>query len=127
MDQGLTRYTPGNDGKSADERIPGKLTMNKLPLSPEWRRVLEMLATGRESGSAEAVLRARGFSAEMLKSLACVGLATPIVGQLAPRVRITELGRQMLGTIVADEREAIDKAVNESKQDPANLSAVRRH
>ena len=101
--------------------------MNKLPLSPEWRRVLEVLATGRESGSAEAVLRARGFSAEMLKSLACVGLATPIGGQLAPRMRITELGRQMLGTIVADEREAIDKAVNESKQDPANLSAVRRH
>ena len=83
--------------------------MNKLPLSPEWRRVLEMLATGRESGSAEAVLRARGFSAEMLKSLACVGLATPI-GGLAPRMRITELGRQMLGTIVAtDEHEAIDK------------------
>jgi hypothetical protein len=102
--------------------------MNKLPLSPKWRRVLEALATGRESGSAEAVLRARGFSAEMLKSLACVGLATPIGGQLAPRMRITELGRQMLGTIVAtDERAPIDKAVNESKQIPANLIAVRRH
>jgi hypothetical protein len=118
MDQGLTGYTPRNDGK---------LTMHKIPLSPEWRRVLEVLA-GRERGSAEAVLRARGFSAEMLQSLARVGLATPAGGQLAPMMRITELGRQMLGPIVATgERAPIDKAVNESTQDRANQIAVRRH
>jgi hypothetical protein len=51
--------------------------MDKVPLSPQWRRALEMLAAAGESGSAEATLMARGFPAEMLKSLVCVGLATP--------------------------------------------------
>jgi hypothetical protein len=70
--------------------------MNKVPLSPEWHRALEILVAAGESGSAEAVLRARGFSAEMLKSLACVGLTTTIGGQSAPRMRITDTGRQVL-------------------------------
>jgi hypothetical protein len=70
--------------------------MNKVPLSPEWRRALEALAAVGEHGTAEAVLIARGFSAEMLKSLVCIGLVKPIDAQSASWMRITETGRQML-------------------------------
>jgi hypothetical protein len=75
---------------------------NKIPLSPEWRGALEMLAEAGENGIAEAVLIARGFSAEMLKSLVRVGLATPTMdpvragGQPAAWTRITDAGRRML-------------------------------
>jgi hypothetical protein len=75
---------------------PGNLAMNKVPHSPEWRRALETPATVGESGCAEATLIARGFLAEMLKSLVCLGLATPMGGQPAPRMRITEAGQRML-------------------------------
>jgi hypothetical protein len=76
--------------------------MKNVPLSPKWRHALEMLANAGERGSAEAALIAHGFSAEMLKSLACVGLATPVTdrarigGQSAPRMQITNAGRQAL-------------------------------
>jgi len=77
--------------------------MKKVPLSPKWHRALEMLATAGERGNAEALLIARGFSAEMLKSLVRVGLATPSMdlvprtsGQRAPWMRITDAGRQVL-------------------------------
>jgi hypothetical protein len=76
--------------------------VNKVPLSREWRGALEMLAEAGENGIAEAVLIARGFSAEMLKSLVRVGLATPTMdavragGQPAAWTRITDAGRRML-------------------------------
>jgi hypothetical protein len=76
--------------------------MNKVPLSPKWRGALEMLATIGESGIAEATLIARGFSAEMLKSLVRVGLATLTTDLLrisrppAPWVRITSAGRRAI-------------------------------
>ena len=77
--------------------------MKKVPLSPKWHRALEMLATAGERGNAEAMLISRGFSAEMLKSLVRVGLATPSMdlvprtsGQRAPWMRITDAGRQVL-------------------------------
>jgi hypothetical protein len=69
--------------------------MNKVPLSPKWHRALELLAKVGENGFAEAVLIARGFPAEMLKSLVRTGLATDlsrISGQAAPFVRITSAG-----------------------------------
>ena len=78
------------------------MAMNKIPLSPKWHRALEILATAGERGSAEAALIVSGFSAEMLKSLVRVGLATPsmdlvrISGQRAPWMRITDAGRQVL-------------------------------
>jgi hypothetical protein len=73
-----------------------------MPLSPQWRRALEMLADAGESGSAEPALIVSGFSAEMLKSLVRVGLATPSMdrvrtsGHRAPWMRITDAGRQVL-------------------------------
>jgi hypothetical protein len=74
--------------------------MNSVPLSPEWRRALELLATAGECGSAEATLIARGFSAEMLKSLLRIGLAMPITDQIQigrqSWMRITDLGRRMI-------------------------------
>jgi hypothetical protein len=77
--------------------------MKKVPLSPKWHRALEMLATAGERGNAEAMLISRGFSAEMLKSLVRIGLATPSMdlvprtsGQRAPWMRITDAGRQVL-------------------------------
>ena len=76
--------------------------MDEVPLSPQWRRALEMLATAGENGIAEATLKASGFSAEMLKSLMCVGLATPSMdlvrtsGQRPPWMRITDAGRQVV-------------------------------
>jgi len=76
--------------------------MKKIPLSPQWRRALETLAIAGESGSAETALMARGFSAEMLKSLVRVGFAAPIThrvriaGPPAPSIRITDAGRRAI-------------------------------
>jgi hypothetical protein len=82
--------------------------MNKIPLSSKWHRALEILDAAGESGSAEVVLRAHGFSTEMLRSLACVGFTTTIDGKSTPRMRITEGGRQALRT---DERTRNDARV----------------
>jgi hypothetical protein len=50
--------------------------MDKIPLSGEWRRALEMLVNaGERRGMTEGVLRARGFAPEMVKSLVACGLA----------------------------------------------------
>jgi hypothetical protein len=76
--------------------------MQQVPVSPKWRDALEMLADAGESGSAESELMALGFSAEMLKSLVRIGLATPTMRRVrieenpAPRMRITDAGRRML-------------------------------
>jgi hypothetical protein len=47
---------------------------HKVPLSPTWRRALELLAERR--GTAGAVLLAHGFTPETLESLVLSGLAS---------------------------------------------------
>jgi hypothetical protein len=77
------------------------IPIGKIPLSPEWRRALEMLADAGQSGSAEAALIERGFSPEMLASLVRTGLAIVTTDTVriggrtikAPHVRITNAGR----------------------------------
>jgi len=71
--------------------------MNKMPLSPEWRRALEMLSNAGDSGSTEAVLIEHGFTSEMLTSLVRIGFAmiTRTTNQ-ASRIRITDVGRRAL-------------------------------
>jgi len=69
-----------------------------MPLSPRWRRALEIL-TVRWVGASDAELIAEGFSAEMVESLVRVGFAETT--QAAVRsgeqsigiLRITERGR----------------------------------
>ena len=100
-----------------------QMAMNKVPLSPQWRRALEMLAAAGDSGSAEAALIARGFSADMLTSLVRVGLATPTTGliprggQSAPWLRITDAGRRVLGPHCSDSavRAGIDRPRQQKK------------
>jgi hypothetical protein len=76
-----------------------------MPLSPQWRRALEMLADAGDSGSAETALIVSGFSAEMLKSLVRVGLATPSMdlvrtnGHRAPWMQITDAGRRVIAPL----------------------------
>lgn len=67
--------------------------MDKIPLSPEWRRALRMLSDAGEIGSTEAVLIAHGFSPEMLTSLVRTGFA---VVTMAERIRITDVGTRVL-------------------------------
>jgi hypothetical protein len=77
------------------------ILIDKIPLSPEWRRALEVLAVAGQSGSAEAALIERGFSAEMLAALARTGLATATTDTVriggrtikVPWMRITDAGR----------------------------------
>src|SRR5215475_3223824 len=71
--------------------------------NPDRRRALELLAGSRE-GCTKAMMRAHGFSIEMLVELVEVGLATTkrermVAGRRqtdVARVRITEAGRQAL-------------------------------
>jgi hypothetical protein len=81
------------------------MAINKIPLSPEWRRALEELANASERGGAtEAVMLARGFAAEMVASLVLSGLAETSVETLkvggrgveVVRMRITDAGRFVL-------------------------------
>ena len=67
--------------------------MDKIPLSPEWRRALRMLSDAGEIGSTEAVLIAHGFSPEMLTSLVRTGFA---IMTTAERIRITDVGARAL-------------------------------
>jgi hypothetical protein len=77
------------------------MAIEKIPLSNEWRRVLEILADAGPGGSANAVLTEQGFSAEMLTSIARAGLATASIDTVwiggrqikAPWMRITNAGR----------------------------------
>ena len=71
--------------------------------NPDRRRALELLAGSRE-GCTKAMMRAHGFSIEMLVELVKVGLATTkrermVAGRRqtdVARVRITEAGQQAL-------------------------------
>jgi hypothetical protein len=81
------------------------VAINKIPLSPEWRRALEELANASvRGGTTEAVMLARGFTAEMVASLVLSGLAETSVETLkvgdrkieVVRVRITDAGRFVL-------------------------------
>ena len=82
-----------------------RVAINKIPLSPEWRRALEELANASvRDGATEAVLLARGFTAEMVASLVLSGLAETSVETLkvggrgveVVRIRITDAGRFVL-------------------------------
>jgi hypothetical protein len=54
----------------------GPMAPEKISLSPKWRSALEMLAhEGERGGATEAFMLARGFTAEMVASLALSGLA----------------------------------------------------
>jgi len=81
------------------------VAMEKIPISAEWRRALEMLVNaGERRGMTEAVLCARGFTPEMVRSLVLCGLATASPQTLkignrsikAVRLRITNAGRYLL-------------------------------
>ena len=71
--------------------------------NPDRRRALELLAGSRE-GCTKAMMRAHGFSIDMLVELVKVGLATTKRERIVAggrqtdvaRVRITEAGRQAL-------------------------------
>jgi hypothetical protein len=71
--------------------------------NPDRRRALELLAGSRE-GCTKAMMRAHGFSIDMLVELVKVGLATTKRERMVAsgrqtdvaRVRITEAGRQAL-------------------------------
>ncbi len=69
-----------------------------IPLSPQWRCALEMLADAGETGVPAATLLASGFSTEMLQSLELVGLAVRFAPQRAPMapMHITNAGRLAL-------------------------------
>jgi hypothetical protein len=75
-----------------------------MPLSPQWRRALEMLADAGLSGVTDAELVAQGFSAEMMASLVLSGRTVAMVeaegGGDRPikivRMRITDAGRKEL-------------------------------
>jgi hypothetical protein len=71
--------------------------------NPDRRRVLELLAASRR-GYGKAILRAHGFSVDMLAELVKAGLATTKRERMVAdgrqtdvvRVRITDAGRQAL-------------------------------
>ena len=68
--------------------------------NPDRRRALELLA-GRRYGYTKAILRAHGFSFDMMVELIKAGLATTkrermVADAGVVRVRITEAGRQAL-------------------------------
>ena len=63
--------------------------------NPDRRRALELLAGSRE-GCSKAMMRAHGFSIDMLVELVKVGLANGGRQTDVARVRITEAGRQAL-------------------------------
>jgi len=71
--------------------------------NPDRRRALELLAGSRD-GYTKAILRAHGFSMDMMVELVKVGLATTKRERMVAggrqtdvaRVRITEAGRQAL-------------------------------
>ena len=75
-----------------------------MPLSPQWRRALEILADAGFSGITDAELMDQGFSAEMMASLVLSG-RTVATGEgengagrpiKIVRMRITDAGRKEL-------------------------------
>jgi hypothetical protein len=67
------------------------------PLSPEWRRALDVLANASEHGGAtEAVMLARGFTVEMVASFVLSGLAGTSVETLKVRGRRIEVVRMKI-------------------------------
>jgi hypothetical protein len=75
-----------------------------MPLSPQWRRALEILADAGLSGATDAELMAQGFSAEMMASLVLSGRTVVTVEAenggdrtiKIVRMRITDAGRKEL-------------------------------
>jgi hypothetical protein len=75
-----------------------------MPLSPQWRRALELLVDAGLSGATDAELMAQGFSTEMMASLVLSGRTVATVEAKngcdrtikIVRMRITDAGRQEL-------------------------------
>jgi hypothetical protein len=75
-----------------------------MPLSPQWRRALEILANSGWSGATNTELKAQGFSNEMISSLVLSGRVAMIEAESGGdgrskilRMRITDAGRKELG------------------------------
>ena len=81
----------------ANDQVVAAMVMARIPLSPQWRRALEMLADAEDRGVSSAALLASGFSAETLDSLVQVGLAIPTgaIDELPASLRITDAGRRV--------------------------------
>ncbi len=73
------------------------MVMVRFPLSPQWRRALDMLADAADRGVPSAALLASGFSVETLDSLVQVGLAMPAgaIDEQPASLRITVAGRRV--------------------------------
>jgi len=76
-----------------------------MPLSPRWRRALEILADAGLSGVTNTELMAQGFSPEMIAGLVLSGHTVETVGVekggdhpiKVARMRITAAGRKAIG------------------------------
>jgi hypothetical protein len=108
-------YTPGAGGKSRPVARPAVgqatiVTVAPMPTrrhyrrpNPDRRRALELLAASR-LGCSKAILRAHGFSIDMMAELVKAGLATTKRERMAAgdrqtdvvRMRITDAGQQAL-------------------------------
>jgi hypothetical protein len=90
--------------KAIEEREMMAVSPHRPRLSPERRRALKLLASGRHGVNEELLVRGHGFSRAVLASLVLRGLAAAehevmIAGGKAMevvRVRITEAGRRAI-------------------------------
>jgi hypothetical protein len=72
--------------------------------SPEWRQVLQFLASSPRGATEDVLELGHGFSRDMLAMLVLAGLATVVIETLSGdgptskvgRVRITDAGRRAL-------------------------------
>ena len=71
-------------------------------LSPEWRQVLQMLASSPRGATEEVLVLGHGFSRDMLAMLLLAGLATVVTETLRAghckieRMVITDAGKRAL-------------------------------
>jgi hypothetical protein len=76
----------------------------KRHLSPEWRQVLQLLASSPRGATEEVLVLGHGFSRDMLAMLVLAGLATVVTETLraggptikVERFSITDAGRRAL-------------------------------
>src|SRR6266446_1264054 len=98
----LTRH---NLKSASSPLVPFGLAFYRRGRKPDRRRALELLASCRD-GCTEAIMLAHGFTIDQMVELVRAGLATAqtecvVAGRRTfevARVRITEAGRQLLGT-----------------------------
>ena len=101
------------------------MVVSKVPLSPQWRRALELLADAAErGGTTKSVLLARGLTVEMVDSIALCGLAATSAETIKAggrsidvvRVRITDAGRYQLMSQDRTTAEGQARARNDHKK-----------